>query len=141
MRSVLLVDDDSRDRELAVAALGKTHPHLQIRTAAGGEQAIRLLQGREGDAPGCPDLVILDYKMPRLSGADVLRAVRQDPQACRSPIVVFSASDSERDIEECYALGANAYVRKPASYQELASTLGAVASFWTNWNTPVRRSR
>ena len=138
MQTILLIDDDARDRELAVAALERAHPHLRIRTAAGGEQAIQLLQGQAGADLGCPDLVILDYKMPRISGADVLRAIRSDPQACRSPIVVFSGSDSERDIEECYALGANAYVRKPASHQQLAKTLSTIASFWTNWNMPAR---
>ena len=140
MQTILLVDDDVRDRELAVAALERAHPHVQIRTAAGGEQAIQFLQGRADDNVGCPDLVILDYKMPRISGADVLKAIRSDSQACRSPIVVFSGSDSEHDIEQCYALGANAYVRKPASYQELASTLSTIASFWTNWNMLVRHS-
>ena len=137
MVSILLVDDDVRDVELALAALKKAAPEAQIDVASSGEEAVEYLR-RHGDRQGGrSDLVVLDYKMPQLSGADVLRAVRSDPRACRSPIVVLSGSDSERDVEECYALGANAYVRKPHSYSGLSRALAGVVAFWSRWNEPA----
>ena len=124
MPSILLVDDEPHDRELALAVIQRAAPDADIQLANGGEEAIRELRLQADGGATRPDLVILDFKMPGVSGADVLRAIRADPAACRSPIVMFSASDSECNIREYYDLGANAYIRKPLSFWELKITLG-----------------
>ena len=139
MPHILLVDDDPHDRELALAALRSIAPEAEIAVASDGEEALSYLVEETGAS--CPDLVVLDYKMPKVSGADVLRAVRQHPQACRSPIVMFSGSDSERDIQECYELGARAYVRKPSGYKAISTALSGVVAFWTTWNVPDPQPR
>lgn len=74
--------------------------------------------------------------MPKVSGADVLRRLQAEPAACPAPIIVFSNSDSERDVNECYALGASAFVRKPTSYADLSDARSAIFAFWTKWAVP-----
>ena len=138
MPSVLLVDDDAHDRELALAALQRVAPGAEIIVARDGEEALTRLAASPvpDNHHGCPDLVLLDYKMPKVSGADVLRRLRAEPAACRAPIIVFSSSDSERDIDECYALGASAFVRKPSSYADLKDALSTIFAFWVRWAVP-----
>lgn len=138
MLRVLLMDDDARDRELALAALHRIAPGAEIIEARDGEEALTLLAAHPApkDHHGCPDLVLLDYKTPRVWGADVLRRLRAEPAACQSPIIVFSSSDSEKDVDEYYALGASAFVRKPASYADLIDALSTIFTFWTRWAVP-----
>ena len=139
MRRILVVEDNPHDRELVLEALRRRQPDALIDLAYDGIEALDYLKchGRfRGRLATCPDLVLLDLKTPRLDGAEVLEAVRADQHACRSPVVVLSASQEPEDLRRCYDRGANAYVVKPTGFREFVSTIGRLSAFWLTRNVP-----
>lgn len=121
---VLLVEDDPNDEELARKALARIDPIPHIELARNGEEALERIHGGQR----LPDLILLDLKIPRVSGLEVLKAVRSCPRTSRLPVVVVSSSDEEGDVQECNRLGISAYVRKPVDYNEyLTKTCATVA--------------
>lgn len=138
---VLLVEDDPTAEKLALRALARSGRDVQIVVARDGVEALDRLLGRSGqEPPQLPALVLLDLKLPRVDGLEVLERVRADARARHVPIVVLTASREERDLLESYRLGANAYVRKPLDFGDLAEALMAIAAFWMTWNEPAPRS-
>jgi len=126
---VLLAEDDPKDVELTLAAFRHAHlPHPVI-IARDGHEALQRLNSPDGTLPVAA--LLLDLKMPKVDGFEVLRHVKANPKLQGIPIIVLSASAQERDIRTCYELGAAAYVSKPATLQELRDTLVNLAPLWS----------
>ena len=130
MKVVLYADDDPAYLRLVEEAFEEAGRGSQIYTVTDGAEALAFLRqdGDYADAP-VPDLVLLDWQLPRASGSEVLDAL-QDELGNHPPIVVFTNSDSGADITQAYDLGANAYVLKPAAFDDLVSLMDSIATFW-----------
>ena len=130
---ILLVDDDPAGAELTAAALHELGLGDNISMASDGEEALDFLfrRGTHADAPDSPPAVILlDLKMPKVDGHEVLRQIRADPRLCRSRVVVLTSSDQEADITRSRELGSDAYLVKPTSIVELIDQLGRLSAQW-----------
>ena len=139
MKMVLLVEDNSNDIELALEVLSEESFARNIHVVKDGQQALDFLEhtGRHTQRePGNPILVMLDVKLPRISGMEVLRRVKSDPALRSIPIVMLTSSREESDLQSSYDLGANAYVVKPLDFTEYSQVLKAIGSFWTSVNQP-----
>jgi CheY-like chemotaxis protein len=135
MRSirVLLAEDDQDHSFLTVRALRETEGvHLEVETVADGKEALDYMQ-RVGRYQGRdrPHLIILDLKLPKVHGLEVLRALKEDPELRRIPVVILTASDRPEDIADSYGLGANSYVTKPTSAGAFREGLEEVRKYWT----------
>ena len=130
---ILLVDDDPAGAELTAAALHEIGLGDNISMASDGEEALDFLfrRGRYADGPETPPAVILlDLKMPKVDGHEVLRQIRADPRLRRSRVVVLTSSDQEADINRSRELGSDAYLVKPTSIVELIDQLGRLSPQW-----------
>ncbi len=128
---VLLVDDNPADVDLTRDVLERcSHPH-QVGSVADGAEALDFLhrKGRHASAPS-PDLILLDLNLPLKHGRDVLRAVKNDPSLCQTPVVIFSTSSAPSDIQSSFELGANSYVTKPGNLQDFVSAVTSIGEFW-----------
>lgn len=136
--SILIADDDAQDAMLVRMAAQKAASGLRLECVSDGEQAIDYLLGRARYADRkthpFPRMMLLDLKMPRLSGFDVLDFVRREPELRCLPIVIFSSSDDPKDIKRAYAAGANSYLCKPHSTDDLSALLKALEEYWCKFN-------
>lgn len=143
--AILVVEDNPDHRELTVLALGEYCDPARIATAADGVEALDYLFGRgahEGrDIRKQPRLVILDMKLTRLHGLDVLKAIRTDPATQSVPVVMLSSSTEKLELDSCYEAGANSVVRKSMDYDELRRKMQQVYEFWVTVNEANRNSR
>ncbi len=135
---ILLVEDSPLEVELTLRPLRELDPTSQIEVARDGEEALDFLLGRGGfrfrlSAP-LPRLVLLDLKLPKLDGVDVLRGVRGNSRTALTPIVVLTASSDPRQLTQCYQLGANSCVQKPVRHEEFRGTVQAIARYWLALN-------
>ncbi|MCX6925701.1 MAG: response regulator [Verrucomicrobia bacterium] len=133
LKRMLLVEDNDRDLELTLAALEEFHLANAVDVARDGVEALDYLyvRGQFADRPpGQPIVVLLDIKMPRLNGREVLRRIKADPQFKHLPVVMFTSSREEPDLAECYLLGVNAYVVKPVDFLQFAAAVKQVGAFW-----------
>jgi CheY-like chemotaxis protein len=139
LKRILLVEDSPADAELAMCGLAEYHLANEVLHARDGVEALDYLFGRGEFAdgpPGHPALVLLDLKMPRLDGTEVLRQMKADPDLRMIPVVVMTSSREEGDLHRSYALGANAYVVKPVKFHEFVDAVKQVGSFWGLLNEP-----
>jgi two-component system response regulator len=137
---ILLVEDNPLEVELALRPLRELDPNPAVEVARDGEEALDFLFGRGAyrsrvGAPP-PRLILLDLKLPRLDGLEVLRAVRTNSRTSMVPVVVLTASDDPRELAQCYQLGANSCVQKPVAYDQLSAALRAVGHYWLELNQP-----
>lgn len=133
----LVVEDDDADFQLCEAAFRRTPGDIQLHRVDDGESAIAYLAG-EGDFSDrmrfpLPHLVLLDIKLPRRSGLEVLQWMRRQPGLCRLPVIMLSSSRHSVDVNRAYDYGASAYCSKPETMKELTEMLGAVKYIWTRW--------
>ncbi|MBM3270411.1 MAG: response regulator [Candidatus Sericytochromatia bacterium] len=131
MARLLMVEDNEGDADLVREVLVSSEIPLDLAVVKDGEEALAYLR-REGpyrDAPR-PDVILLDLNLPRLDGREVLRLIKQDADLKRIPVVVLSSSGAERDIAQSYALNANAFVTKPADFDQFAAAIRSLESFW-----------
>ena len=138
-RVVLFVDDSPRDTELALAAFEEYHLGNEVVVARDGAEALDYLyrRGEFADRPECqPTLILLDLKMPRVDGLEVLRQIKADAALRTIPVVVMTSSREEQDLVASYRLGANAYVVKPVKFQEFVEAVRSVGRFWIVLNEP-----
>jgi two-component system response regulator len=138
---VLLVEDNSSDEKLAVLALRKSGIDCPIVVAHDGVEAMEYLlaTGRYAgrDLSAVPAVVLLDLKLPRVDGLEVLRRIRGDLRTNLLPVVVLTGSRLEEDVVRCYSAGANAYVRKPVEFSEFAEVARTLGGFWLRLNQTV----
>lgn len=136
--SILIADDDAQDAMLVRMAAQKAALGLRLESVTDGEQAIDYLLGRARYADRrshpFPSMMLLDLKMPRLSGFDVLDFVRREPELRQLPVVIFSSSDDPKDIKRAYDAGANSYLCKPHSSDDLSALLKALEEYWCKFN-------
>ena len=137
---ILLVEDDPLDLEMTMRALQSDHVNNRIEVACDGEEALDFLFCRgphSGRLPGSqPKLVLLDLKLPKIDGLEVLREIRATPQTRAIPIVVLTSSAEQRDIVETYKLGVNSYIQKPVDSTQFRQTVKAAGSYWLLVNRP-----
>lgn len=134
---ILLVDDSLRDTELALDALDQYHLANEVVTLRDGVEALDYLYRRgpfAGRTNGNPAVILLDLKMPRVDGMEVLQQVKSDPALRMIPIVVMTSSREEKDLLSSYQHGVNAYVVKPLNFHELVDAVKLVGGFWAVLN-------
>ena len=138
-REILLVEDNPGDAYLICDVLNKGPQPCHVSVAVNGVKALDFL--REHDCDGmAPDMVLLDLNLPVKDGRAVLSEVKADSVLRKIPIVVFSTSQANSDIERCYDLGANAYVVKPVEFRQFAFVLEQLDTFWLSINQPPPRT-
>jgi CheY-like chemotaxis protein len=138
-KRILLVEDDPKDIELTLSALGEHNLANEIVVARDGVEALDYLYRRKEFAlrpEGNPVVILLDLKMPRLDGLQVLKQLKADEQMRLIPIVILTSSRESRDLEECYRLGVNSYVVKPVRFAEFIEALKGIGVYWLLINEP-----
>lgn len=139
LKRILLADDSAQDIELTLAALDEHHLANEVVVVRDGAEAWDYLQreGRYARLPAAnPGVVLLDLKMPKLDGLEVLRRMRADQRFETIPVVMLTSSREERDVVESYALGVNAYVVKPVAFEEFVDAVKSLGLFWAVVNEP-----
>lgn len=124
---ILLVEDDPDHELLTIRALKKSNIANDVRVARDGEEAINMILGEEGLRP---QVVLLDLKLPKLDGLEVLRRIRENDATRMLPIVVLTSSDEERDVVRSYKLGVNSYIRKPVNFNDFAEATRQLGLYW-----------
>jgi len=133
-RSILLVEDNPDDEALTIRALTRHNITNAIVVAHEGEEALEILLGEE--AGELPSVVLLDLKLPKVDGLEVLSRLRADERTRLLPVVVLTSSSEERDIVESYQLGANSYVRKPVEFEQFIHAVCQLGLYWLLVNEP-----
>jgi two-component system response regulator len=132
-KHILLVEDNADDEQLTLRAMRLSEVPNVIRVARDGVEAVEALHGNSAGHP-LPDLVLLDLKLPRMSGLEVLTRIRNNAATRTLPVVVLTSSDEERDIVESYNLGANSYIRKPVDFDEFVEVVHQLGVYWLKMN-------
>lgn len=138
-RPILLAEDNPNDVELILSAFQEAHFVNEIHVTHDGEQALDFLHRRGVHASRTgpqPAVILLDLKMPKVDGREVLRHVRTDPELRHIPVVILTSSREESDLLASYQLGANAFVVKPVDFQEFISAVSKLGFFWALLNEP-----
>ncbi len=135
---ILLVEDEPDDESLILRALEKNHIANRVVVAHDGVEALDYLFAT---GKSLPQVVLLDLKLPRLDGLEVLRQLRADKRISLLPVVILTSSDEERDIVESYRLGANSYIRKPVDFTQFADAVRQLGLYWLVLNQPPYRMR
>lgn len=135
---ILLVEDDPNDVELIQLSFESYNFVNQIDVVTDGEQALHYLLGQEGQPPAfpLPRLVLLDLKLPRINGIQVLEQIRSHSRTCQLVVVVMTSSAEDRDLEACYHLGVNSYIVKPLDFQQFIDVSRQVGFYWMMLNQP-----
>jgi CheY-like chemotaxis protein len=131
LNPIWLVEDSTKDIELALAALEDSNLANRVVVLRDGCEVLERLRDLEYQGRDCwPLAILLDIKMPKVSGLEVLRSIKADPRLKSLPVVMLTSSRQGSDIAECYALGANAYVVKPVGFAEFFEAVKALGVFW-----------
>lgn len=132
---ILLVEDNPKDLELTLHALKKNNLANRIHVARDGQEAVDFLFGGAADGQmNRPKLVLLDLKLPKLSGLEVLKRLKTDERTRSIPVVVLTSSTQERDVVESYDLGVNSYLRKPVNFTEFVDAAKTIGLYWLLMN-------
>ena len=130
MRTILLVEDDPDHELLTIRALKKANVSNTIQVAHDGEEALHMLFDREPALQPLPQVVLLDLKLPKVDGLEVLRRIRENERTRLLPVVVLTSSDEENDIVRSYKLGVNSYIRKPVNFNDFAEATRQLGMYW-----------
>jgi CheY-like chemotaxis protein len=139
LKPILLVEDDPRDLELTLLALERSQLANEVVIVRDGAQALEYLlqEGDHASRPhGNPAVVLLDLKLPKVSGLEVLEAVRAAPSLKSLPVVMLTSSQEESDLLRSYELGVNAYVVKPVDFKQFVAAISDLGVFWAVLNEP-----
>lgn len=134
--AILLVEDNPDDEELALRAFRKNNIANEVTVARDGAEALDLLLGthdpNEKNTTGSiyPTVILLDLKLPKIDGLEVLRRIRANPATAMLPVVILTTSSEEKDIVESYRLGSNSYVRKPVDFAEFMEAVRKLGAYW-----------
>jgi len=126
-RLILLVEDDPDHELLTIRALKKSNVANDVRVARDGEEALKMLFGPD---PIKPQVILLDLKLPKVEGLEVLRRIRESDQTRMLPVVVLTSSDEERDVVRSYQIGVNSYIRKPVNFNDFAEATRQLGLYW-----------
>lgn len=129
-RPILLVEDNPDDEALTIRAFRKNNIQNEIVVARDGVEALDLLFGRTGGTPIRPQVVLLDLKLPRLDGLEVLRQIRAAAATANLPVVVLTSSREDQDVVAGYRLGCNSYVRKPVNFDQFLDAARQLGLYW-----------
>jgi two-component system, response regulator len=131
---ILLVEDNPHDVELTLHALKTANLANSIHVARDGVEALEFLFGAEPstdqEIPEKPKLILLDLKLPRLDGHEVLKRIKNDPRTCGIPAVVLTSSSEERDVMQTYEMGANSYIIKPVDFEQFTDAIRDIGKYW-----------
>ena len=136
-RPILLVEDDADDAELTKRAFARSPFPNAVEVARDGSAALDRLLGP--DAGPLPAFVLLDLKLPRVNGLEVLGTMRADERTRSLPVVILTSSGEERDRAQAYRLGANSYIRKPVDFAAFQATIDQIGAYWLVLNEPPTR--
>jgi CheY-like chemotaxis protein len=139
MKRIVLAEDNANDVELTLAALGEINLADEVVVLRDGAETLDYLYRRNdhaGRAPGNPAVLLLDLKMPKVDGLDVLRALKADEALKTIPVVMLTSSREEQDLVRSYKLGANAYVVKPVDFPSFIDAVRRLGAFWAVVNEP-----
>ena len=136
-KTILLVEDNPDDEELTLRALKKNNILNEVSVARDGQQALDYFFGEAAVGKTRPAVVLLDLKLPKISGLDVLRRIRADPRTALQPIVILTSSKEEQDIITGYRLGTNSYIRKPVDFDQFVEAIRQLGLYWLVLNEPV----
>jgi two-component system response regulator len=138
---ILLVEDNPNDVELTLHAFRKNHLANRIFVVRDGEEALNYLfaegEFAERDINHRPRVILLDLKLPKVDGLEVLRRVKADPRTKMIPVVVLTSSREDRDIVESYSLGVNSYIRKPVDFDQFNESVRTIGMYWLLLNQPT----
>ena len=139
---ILLVEDNPHDAELTMRALRKSNLANKVIHVKDGEEALDYLFGAgvyaDRDMHDSPKLILLDLKLPKVDGIEVLRCIKAKEKTMCTPVVVLTSSHEDRDIEECYRLGANSYIVKPVEFDSFIKAVTELSLYWLLLNEPPR---
>jgi CheY-like chemotaxis protein len=139
-KTILLIEDNASDVELTRRALGRCHIANDLIVAEDGKEAIDYLWGEGAyagrDISELPTLTLLDLKLPKVPGLEVLRRVREDPRTRRLPVVILTSSKEEQDITDGYNLGINSYIQKPIDFKQFVHAIEQLGLYWLILNEP-----
>jgi len=133
---ILLVEDNNEDLELTMHVLKTEKLANQIHVARDGEEALEFLLGDGASARTRPKLVLLDLKLPKIDGMQVLKEIKADPRTKNIPVVILTSSKEERDLVNGYQLGANSYIQKPVDFAQFRQTIKSAGLYWLLINQP-----
>jgi CheY-like chemotaxis protein len=137
-RDILLVEDNTDDEVLTLRALKKNNIINKVNVARDGAEALALFFPDDGADVELPGLILLDLKLPKVDGMEVLRKIRADQRTRLIPVVVLTSSREQEDVIDSYQCGANGYVRKPVQFGEFSETVSALGVYWLLLNeSPV----
>lgn len=138
---ILLVEDNPDDVALTLRALKKGHILNEVIVSEDGAKALDFLFGKgefKGrDTTDCPALILLDLKLPKVGGFEVLEAIKTDPCLKRTPVVILTSSRQEEDVVRGYDMGANSYIRKPVNFETFVETVAQLGMYWLMINEAV----
>ncbi|MBN8710281.1 MAG: two-component system response regulator [Verrucomicrobia bacterium 61-8] len=139
---LLLVEDNPQDLELTLRALKKANLANSIKIARDGAEALAFLFGEDGQDKRTyengPRIIMLDLKLPKVDGLEVLQRIKADPRTQSIPVVVLTSSKEQIDVTECYKLGANSYIVKPVDFEGFASAVRDLGFYWLLLNQAPR---
>lgn len=139
LKRILLAEDNRNDIELTLAALAEHNLANEVVVVNDGAEALDYLYRRNAyrdRAPGHPAVILLDLKMPKVDGLEVLRTLKSDPELRKIPVVILTSSREENDLLQSYELGVNAYVVKPVAFQQFVDAVKNLGMFWAIINEP-----
>lgn len=144
-KSILLVEDNPDDEELALMALRKHQVSNQVTVARDGAEALDYLLGTGpfagNEEPDLPMVVLLDLKLPKIDGLEVLRRLRKHPRTQLLPVVILTTSKEEQDLIAGYRSGANSYIRKPVDFLQFSEAIRQMGMYWLLINEPPPGSK
>jgi two-component system, response regulator len=137
---ILLVEDNPNDVKLTLHAFKIANLANTVHVARDGVEALEFLFGAELSSnekiPEKPKLILLDLKLPRLDGHEVLKRIKKDPRTCSIPVVVLTSSSEERDVMRTYEVGANSYIIKPVDFEQFTESVRDIGKYWLEINHP-----
>jgi CheY-like chemotaxis protein len=136
---ILIVDDSPKDVELAISALAEKNLANEVVVAEDGEEALDYLykRGKFLNEQGNPAVILLDVKMPKMDGIEVLKQIRSDPEFKSIPVIMVTSSHEEKDLVESYKLGANSYLAKPIDAIQFIEAINVLGQYWAVINQPI----
>ena len=126
-RTILLVEDNADDLELTLRALKRQNIANQVVVARDGAEAAEMLLG---ETPVKPAVILLDLKLPKIDGLELLKRIRADDRTRLLPVVILTSSQEEKDLLQSYSLGANSYIRKPVDFERFIESVGELGLYW-----------